>query len=64
MRFIHLEQNNLAKSETCFGLVCGKLDLCVKNLDMSVENLVKSVEKSVNSFSKELRVEKSTIGTN
>ena len=34
---IQLYQNNLAKSETCaFGLVCGKLDFCVKNLDLCV----------------------------
>ena len=42
---IQLYQNNLAKSETCaFGLVCGKLDFCVKNLDLCVENLEKSVK--------------------
>ena len=39
----------------CFGLVCGKLDLCVKNLDLSVENLVKSVEKKCEFFFKILQ---------
>ena len=56
---IQLYQNNLAKSETCaFGLVCGKLDFCVKNLDLCVENLEKSVEnleKSVENLEKSVK---------
>ena len=39
----------------CFGLVCGKLDLCVKNLDLYVENLVKSLEKKCEFFIKILQ---------